>query len=149
MPANTVGDESNARFSDYAELRNLVKENRGLLGVRVAELRDALPGPRPQRIRIDARERIRNELTDVGLDHHPAELPNAHEVVWVFVRTSDIGKIVRHLENPTLEPQPAEFLRDAAGRGESGAAVRLQKARDWAGIIRDEADELIKELGDG
>ncbi len=93
-------------------LRDVVRENRGVLTVRAGEVRDAYGAERLGRVVC---QKISCEFNSLGLVHRPREFPGSQDhQVRVFIEDSPAGWLILAAEG--LGPQADRRIRTAVSR---------------------------------
>ena len=85
-------------YADLAEIRGAVEQNENILSMEMRELRDAYGA---QRLKVNVRQHISDELASLGLGHFPEKLPDDQ---WGWVRLYKQGTPQAHLIQAVLNP---------------------------------------------
>lgn len=97
-------------FRDLKELKHKVDEAGGVLTVSMEDLRDAYGA---DRLGVNVRTRLQEQLAKLGLAHRPKDLPAYQEQqVRIYVQDSQVGELIRAAT--TLGSAADRRLREAA-----------------------------------
>ncbi len=112
-----------AKYESLAALRDAVEANGDVLSVIMWSVRDAYGA---ERLKVNVRANIQNQLAGLGLGHIPGEIPDDQLQV---LRVYKLGSPVAHLIAAINTPGEAQddVIREAVG---GDAAAKLAEIRE-------------------
>ena len=116
-------ETNNIVYDSLPEIVNAIRQNRGVLTIKMLELRKAT---KKERLGRSILESIDKELQELNVAHFPTLLPaNQNEFVRLYLRDGRVGGIINACNN--LGEESDDVLRNA---GTSPEAEILRRVRE-------------------